>query len=302
MSLTEQQLEQRLNYITGSDSSVICGVNPWGNVIDLWRYKTRLSQAPDISQQTYVKAGNYLEPALRAWFSDETGKDVQLASEMLIHKDIPFLAGNIDGYIKNENALLEIKTTSRGDGWGELGEQKIPLHYLCQISHYMAVGDFNCAYVAVLIGGNDFRIYHYARNEKLEKTIIQKEIEFWECVKNQIPPIPRTGDEVMSLCGLDVLSEKKVATGEIQAAINEANELQNQIDVLDAKKDKALDKIKVFMKNHDTLVGQNGKMAATWRVTKEINRFDMESFKSAHKDLADKFMIKTPGQRRFLLK
>lgn len=302
MSLTEKQLEERLNYVTGSDSAIICGVSPWGSLIDLWRYKSRLAQAPDISGSSHVRAGNYLEPALRQWFADETGKDVQVSNELLIHKGIPFLAGNIDGFIPKENALLEIKTTSRGDDWGEQGEQKIPLHYLCQISHYMSVGNFDSAYVAVLIGGSDFRIYHYQRDEKLINAIIKKETEFWECVKNQIAPEPRTGADVMALCGLDVLSEKKVATGEIQAAIDEAKELDNQIDFLESKRDKCIDKIKVFMKESDTLMGLNGKIAASWRVTKEITRFNMDGFISDNKDLHDKYLIKTPGQRRFLLK
>lgn len=302
MSLTTEQLEARLGYITGSDAAVICGVSPWGNIIDLWRYKCRLAQAPDISQSPFVKAGNYLEPAIRKWFVDETGKEVILEPNLIVHKDIDFLAGNIDGRLTNESAILEIKTTSRPDGWGDDGENIIPFHYLCQISHYMAVCDVDRSYVAVLIGGNDFRIYTIERNKRLEIVLIQKELEFWECVKTETPPEPRTGEEVLSLYGAETLPAPLIADGHIQELLEGLRECKRNIAVYEEKSTHLEDCIKVYMGKNDSLLDLAGMPAISWKSAKGAMRFDSKKFSEENQALYEKYLKQSNPTRRFLIK
>src|SRR5271170_1103819 len=178
MSLTEQQLEERKNYIGGSDASTICGVNPYGNIIELWQEKLGYKEIEDISDKPVIRAGNYLEPVVAQWFEDDTKKPLEIAKDTFYHKTIPYMAANVDRLVTGESAILECKTAGRDIGWGKDGDNIIPDHYLCQVAHYVATLDLERAYIAVLIAGSDFRHFVYERNAKLEEMIIKKEKEF----------------------------------------------------------------------------------------------------------------------------
>ncbi len=302
MSLTEAQKEQRLNYITGSDAAVICGVSPWGNIIDLWQQKLRLAVAEDISDKPFVKAGNYLEPVVAQWFSDETGKLCEVDTAFQIHKSIPFMAGNIDRRITGENAILECKTTSRDGDWGAYGDNTIPDYYLCQVAHYAAVCDVDVAYIAVLIRGSDFRWYTYSRNHKLEELIIKKEREFWECVKTETPPVPRTPEEVISLYSYATDEEPLIVDECIQEYIEQLKTNRQQIKDIEIANDICETRIKVYMKNHDILHGHDGRPVVTWKNAKGALRFDAKRFAEENQSLYEKYLVTGQPTRRFLIK
>lgn len=302
MSLTEQQLEQRLNFCTGSDASIICGVSPWGNIIDLWRQKLRLMEQEDISWKPSIKAGNYLEPVVAQWFSDDTGKLCEVDTEFKIHKTIPFMAGNIDRKITGENAILECKTTSRDDNWGADGDNCIPDYYLCQVAHYAAVCDVERAYIAVLIRGTDFRWYTYERNPKLEEIIIAKEKAFWECIKTEAPPEPRNVDEVISLYNIATNEEPLIAEDGVEHALVMLNDRKKAIKELEAEQKNIEMTIKSFMKNHDTLFDRQGKKIATWSNAKGAVRFDVKKFAEEHEKLYEQYLKTSQPSRRFVIK
>jgi putative phage-type endonuclease len=302
MSLTPQQLEQRLDYITGSDAAIICGISPWGNIIELWQQKLRLAEQKDIGHLPAVKAGIYLEPVVEQWFCDETGKLTEVDTQFHIHKTIPFMAGNIDRRITDENAILECKTTSRNDNWGVIGDNTIPDYYLCQVAHYAAVCDVEVVYVAVLIRGSDFRWYTYERNSKLEDTIIRKETEFWECVKNETPPEPRSLHEIASLYSIATNEEPLIANQGIEAAINSYQANGKKIKELEEEQDRLQAFIKSYMKERDTLHGLNGNIIATWKNAKGAIRFDGKRFAKENPKLYEQYLKQSDLYRRFLIK
>ena len=193
--LTDDQKEQRLSYVTGSDASIICGLSPYTTPYELWEQKTRRAVAPDISHKPAVKAGIMLEGAIRDWLGEELGKEIY-DDPMIISEEHPFMAANIDGHVNEatsengEYEIVEIKTTSSPEGWGDVGSNIIPRNYLLQVVHYMAVCNAYRCYVAVLIRGVDFRHYVLERDFVLEEMLIQKEKQFWSCVQLDIPPGP----------------------------------------------------------------------------------------------------------------
>jgi putative phage-type endonuclease len=279
MSLTDLQKEQRRSYICGSDAAVICGLSPYKNQVELWQEKLGLIQERDISNNPYVKAGNFLENAILKWFAHDTGLVCWHETEMLYCDEIQdqeFMAANIDGWVKTPEGMcvLEIKTASSDIGWGESGGCQIPDHYLLQVTHYMAVTGCPKAYVAVLIRGVDFRYYIIDRNEKLEEILIEKESRFWECVKNQVPPDPTTGAEIISLHGFKCIDESVVADGDIHDCITRLRDVKKDIDDLSKAKEELEDKIKVFMGQNDTLIDLYGKVAATWKSPGKDSSFD----------------------------
>src|SRR5699024_1074821 len=59
------------------------------------------------------------------------------------------------------------------------GEQITPA-YMCQLQHYMAVLDYEKAYIAVLIGGEKFVWIEIKRDDEFIELMIQAEKDFWE--------------------------------------------------------------------------------------------------------------------------
>jgi putative phage-type endonuclease len=303
VSLTPEQLEQRLNYICGSDCSTILGLNPWSNRIELWQEKTRRIVPKDISDKPGVKAGNFLEPAVRAWFEAESGLKVTTEPNLLVHPLHKWMAGNIDGWVGDDKKeILEIKTTNNDVGWGKHGQNKIPDYYLCQITHYMAVTCAQVCHVAVLIRGSDFRTYRFERNIELEDVIIEKEQEFWKFVISDNPPQPSTSDEVISFHGYTSVPESIIADQSIEAALELIEQSKNSIKSIEKEKEQLEAKVKLFMGKNENLLDSSGKIVASWKPTAPIKRFDVTSFKKDNEDQYSKYIKQTESSRRFSIK
>ena len=99
------------------------------------------------------------------------------------------MLAHVDG-ITADDRVFEAKTARTADGWGAPGSEEVPHHYLIQVQHYLAVTGFKVADIAVLIGGNDFRIFEIPADPTLQDMIIDGEQEFWQLVEAGTPPSP----------------------------------------------------------------------------------------------------------------
>jgi len=303
--LTDEQIEQRLHYLTGSDAGTICGVNPYQTPVELWQLKTRRAVQKDISDKPAVKAGNMLENAVAEWFVAETGQRVMKEDKFCVHPTHKFLGGNLDRVLLEGNALLECKTTQSDKGWGlgfEQGDNVIPDHYLCQVIHYCAVTGCDTAYIAVLIRGIDFRWFKYERNLALEKKVIDRLTDFWinHIVADRAPE-PETAEDVMTLRP-DLTDETAVADADISETIATLKETKTIIKGLEETQKKLQDLLCIFMREKQVLVETNGKIAATWKQRAGAKRFDARKFKESHPDLYEQYEIQGEPVRTFLLK
>lgn len=302
LGLTEEQKAERLKYITATDAPIVCGVSPWGNIVDLWKYKTGLAVQEDISDKPAVRAGLYLEEPIAQWFSNDTGKDVETDETLAVHKSIPYIAAHTDRIILNESAILECKTSSTDKGWGEYGENKIPDHYLIQVAHEAMCFDVEKVYIAVLIRGSDFRHYVYERNPKLEEMIIKHCIKFWECVTKEEAPEPTNNAEAMSLYGMSTNNTPIEADDKIATELDNLKEIKSNIKELEQKQLDCETKLKLYMGEHDTLTAPDGKILATWRMPKASSRFDVKRFKDEQIELYEQYIQKIKCSRRFNVK
>jgi len=180
--ITEAQREERKLGIGGSDMPIILGLSNYKTPYQLYLEKIGESVGDD-AQTPYQYWGQQLESVIRDEFAKRNNVIVE-TPDTSIHPFHDYLRGNVDGFIPAWNAVLEVKCSAgfMAHEWGEDGSDVIPMQYLVQVAHYCAVLNADFAYIAVLIGGNDYREFKYTRNFELESKIMDAAKTFWECV------------------------------------------------------------------------------------------------------------------------
>lgn len=244
--LTEEQKKLRKNGIGGSDIGIILGLNPYKDIYELYIDKTE--DLPEDELSPSLEWGNLLEDVIASKYANINECNLTKC-QTVFHPNYPFLFANPDFLIEGQKKGLEIKTANaRMDkDWGESGSNIIPPYYYSQIAHYMMVLDYDSWDLAVLIGGQDFRVYSFERDKEVDKLIIEKATEFWEeNVLKRVPPplgsdlgnktllrklFNKVNDEILYL-DADVLAWKfkyKEAKEEERLANKKAQEAMNQM-------------------------------------------------------------------------
>lgn len=201
--MTELDREIRSSGLGASEIAAVCGLSPYTSPLDIYLRKRGLVEdAPD--RNPYTTWGLRLEPAIADAYTEETG--TLLAGDgrtTYRHKTVEYAIATPDRFAEDARTgllghLVEIKTTdSRNKGhWGESGTDNVPEFYLLQATWQMSVMDVDRCDIAVLIGGNDFRIYPIHRDRALEARLLEIGGEFW---RNHVlagePPLPRDESE-----------------------------------------------------------------------------------------------------------
>lgn len=188
--------ELRAKRIGGSDVGAILGVNPYKSIIDVYIDKT---EGSTFKGNNATHWGHMLESTIIKEFASRH-------KELLVF-DAPysvvdnFLIANLDGVLKDKESrdygVLEIKTTSL---WNkkEWEEDTIPQSYYAQVQHYLMLTGYKFAYIAVLIGGQQYKEFKIERNEEDINLIRNKATEFYqENLLKKIPPMPDGSDAYM---------------------------------------------------------------------------------------------------------
>lgn len=298
---TKEWLQWRKQGIGGSDVAAILGISKWKSAIALWMDKTNQTNTPTEENEA-MTWGTILEPVIRNHFATVTGKNVVEVKAIMQHPQYPFMIADVDGVTTDDNgdpAILEIKTASeyKRDEWSE----GVPTYYQTQVQHYLCVTGVSKAYVAVLIGGNSFRIYEIDADKEIQQMLIAVEKDFWNKVQNMIRPEIDGSDAAKNLLdqifhgGVDapiVMPDEAVewVDAYIEASADE--------DVAKEKKQEASNHIKEIMGNHDKATCL-GYMISWKSVTTE--RLDSKSLKEAEPDIYAKY-AKSSVSRRFSIR
>jgi len=298
MGLSQQQIEVRATGLGGSDAAAAVGLSRWKSRYQLWLEKT--GHAEPFTGNDATHWGNMLEPIVRQEYANRTGLSIITPGETLKHPDFPFVLANIDGIVPDDR-IVECKTGRPSNDWGEPGTSEIPEEYVLQVQHYLMVTQLPRADVPVLLGGNDFRIYHIEADGETQALLLQGEREFWELVQRNEPPEPETPEDIRRRWPKSQ-DKPRIASGEIAA------ELQHLLIINRAHKEneERIERMKADIQKYlgecDTLVDERGRKLATWKTAKGATRFDAKAFEQAHPDLYREFCRPTEGSRRFLLK
>lgn len=176
-----QWVQFRKNGIGGSDVASIMGLNKYSSPLNVWLIKTGREESPDLSSKEAVEWGNRLEDVVADKFASEHHElKVYRKNATLISKARPWAFANLDRCVtdkKGNVGVLEIKTVGsrRAGDW----DNGVPIYYLTQVMHYLAVTGYRYAWVAVLVGGQEFREYFVPRDEEDIAAINEHVDTFW---------------------------------------------------------------------------------------------------------------------------
>lgn len=270
--ITEKQREERKLGIGGSDMPIIMGLSSYKTPYQLYLEKIgEIETSQDMTEFQYW--GHRLEGIVRDEFSQRNNVTVE-CPDTIVHPFYSFLRGNIDGYIPEWNAVLEVKCSSgfMAHEWGEDGSDVIPLPYLVQVAHYCAVTNADCAYIAVLIGGNDYREYKYYRDNVIENKIIEEAKIFWDCVQNKIPPKPINQIDLRLMFPTHNPEKTKTIEPDVKEQLTTLVETRFKIKELSEVEEKYKFNIMQFMEDAECLIDGQGIPIISWKADKRGSR------------------------------
>jgi len=208
-SLTyEEWRRNRGTYIGGSDVAAIMSLSPYRTIGEVWLEKVRAQEKLELGDETmdpemqtrFTRWGTRLEKVIIAEYAEVTGFEVTAPGMQLVrHPEFPFIGGTKDAEATTpfgDRIIVEGKCTdafyqAREKVWGEAGTDEVPQWYVPQGMQYLIVEQIETRVdFAVLIGGNDFRLYHVQYDRELAEQMIELQVWFWGLVtRREAPPM-----------------------------------------------------------------------------------------------------------------
>lgn len=311
-------LARRKTSLGGSDIAVVMGLSKYKTPMQLWQEKTGLVESEDIdSEPAYW--GIQLEDLVAKEYAKRTGNKVQRVNAQLKHHTHNWMAGNIDravvepgtvarvdksGKLKGAAGILECKTASTYLA-GMWDGDSAPVQYVAQCQWYMAITGAAWTDLAVLIGGQQFKIIRIEADAEIQQALIEAGKTFWnDCVLAGVPPAPQTSAEVIQLYPQS-LADSVLASYSLEQSVIRLKEINEQIKTLEAEQEACKTEIQLALADKDTLVDAAGNVLVTWKSAKETSRTDWKAVAEAAKadpSIISHFTKSVPGSRRFLIK
>lgn len=247
--------------IGGSDIGAIIGVNPYKSIVDVYVDKT---EGSNFKGNELTHWGHMLEGTILKEFSNKHKELIVYEVPYSVVND--FLIANLDGALKDKETgdygVLEIKTTSL---WNKKDweDNVIPQYYYAQVQHYLMLTGYKFAYIAVLIGGQQYKEFKIERNEEDIELIRNKATEFYqENLLKKIPPMPDGSDAYMNYLkqkALEIENNEVIEFADLEEKAVKIKELSKEINSLKKEQDLLKEEIMLELINNGTQKGVAGK-------------------------------------------
>ena len=292
-------LRLRKSGIGGSDAGAICGVNPYSSAMKVFKDKT--SEEIEEQDNEAIRIGHDLEDYVAQRFTEATGLKVRKSNFMYRSKEHPFMIADVDRLVVGEDAGLECKTASayNADKWAD-GD--IPLHYVMQCYHYMAVTGKRVWYIAAVILGREFTYRKLEWDEKLIGRLISIEDNFWNnhVVKGIIPPPDgsKACDEVIRQYFHTAKKASAVKLVGFDEKLRRREEILGSIAKLTEEQKKIEQEVKLFMQDNELANSENFRVS--WKNI-DSTKLDAKRIREEHPELYADYG-KVSHSRRFEVK
>lgn len=279
----------RTKFIGGSDAPAVLGVSPFTTPLDL--YLEKRGESEPKQQTDAMRYGKLFERPILQAFREDAGLRV-VRMRQLRHREHPWMRAQLDGYCPDAHAIVEVKTASNEDEWGEPGTAEIADYYLPQVQHNMAVTSsalgvrIVCAHVPVLFKQRQWKIRHYVvpRDDEFIEHLIAAERAFWhDRVLAGVPPEPISAADALRRWPKDVGAVVEVSEdAALEIAALKAKAAQR--DALDDEVEREREALKVAFRDATALSFQ-GRIIATYKAQMD-RRVNIERLRTLHPDIA----------------
>lgn len=296
---TEQWLQMRRGGISGTDASVIMGLNKFSSPLKLFLQKTGVI-SDKVEPNAKMEFGVRMEGILRQWFSEDSGNEVKEVPAVLANKERQWMIADVDGIVYETDedgnkipGVLEIKTSTFGD---ELTDNGVNPMWYCQVMHYLAVTGCSFGIVYALVN-NELHTIRIERNEAIIEAIIAKEEEFYRAlVEKNTPAIQAFDNSLMQQVFPIAKSSSIVLADDYLELLNELEDLKAQQAELEQKQDLIEAKLKAALGENE--VAECGSFKVSWKNTTR-NTFDSATAKTMLSEEQIAKCMKTSTSRTF---
>ena len=183
----------RAKHCGGTETSALFGLSSYITKFELYHRKIGNIPEPDFSDNARIFWGRFLESSIAAGVAEIKGWKVKKVTDYMTNDRCPGHGATLDYEIIGDPrgpGVLEIKTcdfiTFRNDWEDEVP----PISYELQLQTQFACSGYTWGCIAVLIGGNDMKIFEYEARPRTIAKIEAAVRDFWLMVQNKTPPPP----------------------------------------------------------------------------------------------------------------
>jgi putative phage-type endonuclease len=304
MPLTDEQKQARESGLGSSEIAAIAGLSPYESPIDVWQ--RRMQGHVEEPETQPMKRGRMLEPAIAAWYAEDTGYEVQTCGTFR-SRTHPVVIATPDRIAVHQGDMraVELKTADwyMADAWGPAGTDEVPQHYLAQVAWEMAATGLPVADLGALIG-MDFRIYHFTRDLEFEGMLVELAERFWrDNVIGKKPPAP-DGSEAFSEWTKERFPRQTKpllqANAQVESWVRAYRAATEAVEEAEAARRSARQYLELFLGEAEGVEGSFGKL--TWKANKDSESVDWEAVArelKAPAEVVAKHKKVKPGPRVF---
>lgn len=300
-SLTEEQHELRRHGVGASEAAAVIGRSLYAGPVDVWRNKReRRKREPETVPQ---KRGRLLEDGILTWYEEDMGLKLVRKPDTKFSTEFPHVCATPDGLLPGEARPFVRAVDAKALRWdrtmefGQQGTDDIPDDYLVQLQIQMGVFGAYEAHLAVLFGGDDFRVYHVKFNPALWQRVGEAVEEFWKLYVETGKPPPVDATQGYSNWLSEHFQERKTTT--IRQAspeeitwLEELRIVEGQLKACKERKEILRNYLKQAIGNDYGIKG--GDFKALWTGGNEGSRVDWKA-------LAEALLQKYPDETRTML-
>lgn len=295
----EEWLKLRKTGIGGSDAGAICGLNPYSSAMQVFYDKTN-DNVEELNSEA-VRIGHDLEDYVAQRFMEATGLKVRRSHFMYRSIEYPFMIADVDRLVVGEDAGLECKTASAYNS-KKWADGAIPLHYVMQCYHYMAVTGKRIWYIAAVILGQEFVYHKLEWDDEIISHLICAEKDFWnQYVVQGVIPQPdgsKACDEVLAKYFCTARKDSEIKLVGFDEKLKRRDEILEEVLKLQEEQKQIEQEVKLFMKDHEVAV--SNKYLVTWS-NFDTTRLDSKRIKVEKPEIYADY-AKTSSSRRFQIR
>jgi putative phage-type endonuclease len=292
----------------------VVGISPFG---DAWQVYAQAMGLITVEQSEEMFWGLRFQREIAQVFSERMDLPIEWCDRRIYHPTRTWQYASPDAFVLTEpRELLEVKMAGlrhAGEWDRDAGDEDgVPDYYLAQVAWQLSVTELETAWVAVLIAGNDFRVYKIRRDLELEAILVEEGERFWSeyLVKGVAPPIGG------SATARDYLKQRyprekeklRPASSVEVAWLNEYAQLRAELDQRETRREELENQLKQAIGEAEGVSWLGGKL--TWKKTKDRSSTDWEELARSQlvgyapdeqAALIQEHTHPVPGSRRLLL-